>query len=141
MKHASQHDDAAVGIEPGVENQRLEPVVRRAFGWRNALHNRFQHVGNALAGLGADQDRIGGVEADGAFDHLLGARDVGALQIDLVDDGNDFEPMIDGKIGIGQRLRLDSLRRIDHQQRALARCQRARDFVGKVHVAGRIDQS
>ena len=29
LKHAGEHDDAAVGVEPGVENQRLEPVVGR----------------------------------------------------------------------------------------------------------------
>ena len=32
------------------------------------------------------------------------------------------------------------MRRIDHQQRALARGQAARHFVGKVNVAGSIDQ-
>ena len=55
------------------------------------LHDRFEHVGHALAGLGADQQRVGGIEPDRAFDHLLGALDVGAGQIDLVDDRNDFQ--------------------------------------------------
>jgi hypothetical protein len=32
------------------------------------------------------------------------------------------------------------LRRVDEQQRALARRQRARDLVGKIHVAGRVGQ-
>ena len=139
LKDASEHDDAAVRIEPGVENQRLEPVVGRALGRRNALHDGFENVGNALAGFGADEDGVGGVEADGAFDHFFGARDVGALQIDLVDDGNNFEAVIDGEIGIGQRLGFDALRGIDHEQRAFAGSQRARDFVGKIHVAGSVD--
>ena len=111
-----------------------------AFGRRNALHDGFQHVGHALAGLGADEDGVGGVEADGAFDHFFGARDVGALQIDFVDDRNDFEAVIDGEIRIGEGLRFDALRGIDDQQRAFARGQRARDFVGKIDVAGRVDQ-
>ena len=84
-------DHAAIGVEPGVEDQRLQAAVGIAFGRRNALHDGFEHVGNALAGLGADEDGVGSVEADGAFDHFFGARDVGALQIDLVDDGNNFE--------------------------------------------------
>ena len=93
-----------------------------------------------MSGLGADEDGVGGVEADGAFDHFFGARDVGAGQIDLVDDGNDFEAVIDGEIGIGESLGFDSLRGVDDQQRAFARGQGARDFVGKIHVAGGVDQ-
>ena len=69
---------------------------------------------------------VGGVEADRAFDHLLGARNVGAGQIDLVDDGNDFEAVIDGEIGVGQGLGFDALGGIHDQQRAFAGGQRAR---------------
>ena len=43
------------------------------------------------------------------LDHLPGARHVGAGQVDFVDDRNDLQPVIDGQIGIGQRLRLDAL--------------------------------
>jgi hypothetical protein len=41
---------------------------------------------------------------------------------------------------IRHRLRLDALRRINHQQRAFARTQAARHFVGKIHVAGRVNE-
>ena len=44
------------------------------------------------------------------------------------------------QIGVGERLRLHALRRIHHQQRAFARLQAARDFVGEIDVAGRVDQ-
>ena len=74
------------------------------------------------------------------LDHFFGARNVGALQIDLVDDGNDLEAVIDGEIGVGERLGFDALRGVDDEQRAFAGGERARDFVGKIHVAGRIDQ-
>ena len=140
LKNAGEHDDAAVRVEPGVENQRLEPVVGRSLGRRHALHNGLEHIGNALAGLGADEDGVGGVEADGAFDHFFGARNVGALQIDFVDDRNNFQAVINCEIRIGQRLGFDALGCVDHQQRAFARSQRARDFVGKIHVAGRVDE-
>ena len=140
LKYAGQDDDAAVGIEPGVENQRLEPVFGRSLGRRDALDDGFEHVGHALAGLGADEDGVGGIEADGAFDHFFGARNVGDLQIDLVDDGNDFEAVIDGEIGVGQGLGFDSLRGVDDEQRAFARGEGARDFVGKIDVAGSVDE-
>ena len=65
---------------------------------------------------------------------------VGLRQVDLVDDGNDLEVVLDREIGVRERLRLDSLRRVDDEQRALAGLQRARDLVGEVDVARRVDQ-
>ena len=72
----------------------------------------------------------------------LGARalHVGGREIDLVDDGNDLEPVVEREIEVGERLRLDTLGGVDDQERALARGQRAGDLVGEVHVARRVDQ-
>ena len=47
---------------------------------------------------------------------------------------------VDRLIDIGERLRLDALRGIDDQKRALDRAHRARDFIGEVDVAGGVDQ-
>ncbi len=44
------------------------------------------------------------------------------------------------QIGVGERLRLDALRSVHHQQRAFAGLQAARNFVGEIDVAGRVDQ-
>ena len=63
-----------------------------------------------------------------------------ALQVDFVDDRYDFETVIDGQVGVGQSLRFHTLRGVDHQERALAGSQRARDFVRKIHMAGGVDQ-
>jgi hypothetical protein len=41
---------------------------------------------------------------------------------------------------IRHRLRLDALRRVNHQQRPFARAQAARHFVGEIHMAGRVNQ-
>ena len=75
------------------------------------------------------------VEADDVLDLAARLFGLGAGQIDLVDDRNDLEVVLDRQIGVGQRLRLDALRRVDQQQRAFARGQRPRDLVGKVDVA------
>ena len=64
---------------------------------------------------------------------------VGRGQIDLVDDRHDLEPLLDRGVAVGDALRLDALRGIHHQQRAVARGERARHFVGEVHVAGGVD--
>ena len=61
-------------------------------------------------------------------------------QVDLVDDRDDLEVVVDREVGVGERLRLDALRRVDDEQRALARRERPRDLVGEVDVAGRVDQ-
>ena len=125
LAHGALHDpheddDAAIGIEPGIEDQSLQRSLRIARGRRQAVHDSLQHVGHADAGLGADRNGVGGVQSDGLLDRLLGAHDVGRGQIDLVNHGNDLQPVIDRQVSISQGLRLDALRGIDDQQRALA---------------------
>ena len=48
--------------------------------------------------------------------------------------------LFEREIDVGQRLRLDPLRGVDHQDRAFAGGQRARHLVVKVDVAGRVDE-
>ena len=79
-------------------------------------------------------------EADHVLDLLRHALGIGGGQVDLVDDRDDLEAGVDRELGVGERLRLDALRRVDHQHRALAGRERARDLVGEVDVAGRVDQ-
>ena len=63
-----------------------------------------------------------------------------AGKIDLVDDRDDGQVVGRGQIDVGQGLRLDPLRGVDHQQGALTGRQRSRDLVVKVDVAGRVDE-
>ena len=93
-----------------------------------------------MARLGADQHRIGCIQSYRAFNHLFRARYIRALKIDLVDDRNNLESVVDREVRVGQRLRFHSLRSIHHQQRAFARGERPRNFIGKIHVAGCVDQ-
>ena len=140
LEDASKYHHTAVGVEPGVEDQRLQPGVWIALGRRYALHDSFQYVGHPLASLRADEHGIGSVESDGAFDHFFRSRNVGALQIDLIDDRNYFESVVDRQVGVGERLCFHSLGSVDDEQGAFARSQRSRDFIRKVHVPGSIDQ-
>ena len=145
LAHAAVHDageddDAAVGVEPGVEDEGLERGFGIAFGRGQAVDDGFEYVGDALAGFGGDWDGVGGVEADGLLDHLLGAHDVGAGEVDFVDDGDDFEAVIDGEVGVGEGLGFDSLGGINDEQRAFAGGEGAGDFVGEVDVAGGVDE-
>ena len=83
-----------------------------------------------VAGIGAEQ--VGDLAGD-----PLG---LGARQVDLVEDRDQLEARLDRRVGVGDGLRLDSLRGVDDEQRPLAGGEAARDLVGEVDVAGRVDQ-
>ena len=70
----------------------------------------------------------------------FGQGDVGVRQIDFVDDRNDRQILFHRQMDIGDGLGFDALRGIDDQQRAFARAQAARDFVGEIDVAGSVDE-
>ena len=140
LHDAHQDDDAAIGIEPRIEDESLEGRVGIALGSGKPVHDRFQHIFHALAGLGAYGDGIGRVQPDGLLDVLLGAQNVGRGKVDLVDDRNDFQAVMDGQIGVGEGLRFHTLACVNDQKRALARGQRTRDLITEVHVARCINQ-
>ncbi len=45
---------------------------------------------------------------------------LGGGEVDLVDDRHDLVVVLDRLVDVGERLRLDALRRVDDQQRAFA---------------------
>ena len=140
VDHADDDHDAAVGVVPGVEDQRLERRVGIARRRVEPRDDRLENLADARAFLGAGENRRRGVEADDVLDLALALVRLRARQVDLVDDRDDLEVVVDGEVGVGQRLRLDALRRVDEQQRALAGGQRPGDLVAEVDVAGRVDQ-
>ena len=70
----------------------------------------------------------------------LGLGHVAGRQVDLVEHGDDLEVVVDRQVRVGDRLRLDPLRGVDEQHGAFAGRQAARDLVGEVDVAGRVDE-
>ena len=67
-----------------------------------------------------------GVEADDFLDLGLDLFRFGGGQVDLVDDGDDLVVVLDRLVDVGERLRFDPLRGVDHQQRAFAGGEAAR---------------
>src|SRR6187549_2626099 len=100
------------------------------------MNNRLEDFVNAGSFLGARQDGAARIETDNLFDLALGLFRLRSGQIDLVDDGDDLERVVDGKVRVGQRLRLDSLRSVNQQERALAGGQGPRHLVREIHVSG-----
>ena len=146
VDHAHEDDDAEVGVVPGIDEAGGQRRVAVARGRRDARDDRFEHVLHADAGLGAGEDRAAGLpgarglDADDLLDLLGDPLGLGRGEVYLVDNRQDFVIVLDRLVDIGERLRLHPLRRVDHQQRALARGEAAGDLVGEVDMAGRVHQ-
>ena len=95
---------------------------------------------NVDAVLGGNFRRVHGGDADDVLNFLLDLGGPRRRQVDLVDDGQDLQAVVNGQIGVRQRLGLDALRRVDDQHRALAGGQAAGDFIVEVDVARRVDE-
>ena len=140
VDHPHEGEHAAVLVVGRVEDQGPRRRLRVALGRRDVVDHRLQHAVHAEPGLGRDPqhvvrrvtDQLGDFERDGVR--------IGGLQVDLVDHRDDVEVVLDGQVGVGQGLCLKPLRRVHHQQRALAGSQAAAHLVGEVDVAGRVDQ-
>ena len=68
-----------------------------------------------------------GVDADHVLDLRLGVVRVGLRQVHLVEHRHHFDAEVERGVAVGDGLRFDALARIDDQQRAFARRQRAAD--------------
>ena len=140
VHHADARDRAAIAVVVRVEDERAERRLLLAPRRRNPRDDRLQQLGNAGALLGGDGQDLVPLGPDQVHDLLRPLLRLGAGQVDLVEDRDDLEPGVHREEEIAQRLRLDPLRGVHHQDRALARRQRARDLVGEVHVARGVDQ-
>ena len=104
------------------------------------MHDVLQHCVDVDAELGGDLRRILRGDGKDILDLPLDARGVGGGQVDLVEHGANFKIVLHGKVGVGERLRLDALRSVHDQHRALARGKRARHLVVEVNVARRVNE-
>ncbi len=138
--HADQRDHAKVVIEPGVDNQRLQRTFRIAFRRRNIAHQTLQHFRHADAGFRRAAHRIGSVDADDIFNLLRRTFRIGGRQIDFIQYRHNFQIHLDRGVAVRQGLRFYALSCVHHQQRAFARRQRARYFIGEVDVPWGIDE-
>ena len=135
-----EHHHALIGIVPGIEEQRPERTLLLASRRRDHAYDRLQNFAGADPLLSACCDGGLSVQPDHILDLLFRRFDVGVGKIDLVDHRNDLEVMIQRQIGVCQRLGLHALRCVHYQQRAFAGSHTAGDLIGKVHMAGCIDQ-
>ena len=140
VDHADDDHDAAIRVVPGIEDERLERRLGVAGGRRQPAHDRFENLRHAGSLFGAGEHGARSVEADDLLDLPPRFFRLRAREIDLVDHGDDLEAVLDGQIGIRERLRFDTLRGIHQEQGAFAGRERPRHLVGKVDVPRRVDE-
>ena len=137
---AHNDNDAQIGVVIRVNQKRLQGRGLIPLGRGQTFHNGFEHEVDANAGLGRDRHSIGGINADHFFNLFFDAIGLCSRQIDFVEHRHDLMSRVERVIDIGERLGFDTLRGVDDKERSFASCQRTRDFVSKVDVAGRIHQ-
>ncbi len=104
------------------------------------MYHSLQNLLDTNAVLRRDQRGILGFYADHILNLVLHPLRLCAGQIYLIDYRKYIQVMIQGQINIGQRLRLDSLGSIHHQDGPVTGSQTAAHFIVKIHMAGRINQ-
>ena len=139
--HTDIGDDAAVRVVHRVEDQRTRRRLRVAVRSGNLHDDVVEQIGDAFAGLARHAQHVTRLASDQSRDLLRVLVRLGTGQVNLVEHGDDGQIMVDGHVQVGQRLRLDALRRVDEQHRALACGQRARHLIREIHVAGGVDHA
>ena len=104
------------------------------------MHDLLKHCADVRTQLGGDGRRVVCRNAQNVLNLMPRHPDIGAGKIDFVDDGQDFQIIVNGQICVRQGLRLNPLRRVDDQQRALAGLQRAGYLVAEIDMPGCVDQ-
>ena len=104
------------------------------------MHNVLQHRGDVDALLGGDLRRVQRGQADDVLNLMLPPPRVGGGQVDFIEHRADLQVVVQGQIGVGQRLGLHPLGGVHHQHRPLAGGQGTAHFVVEVHMARGVDE-
>ena len=137
---ANAGDRAAIAVVVGIEDQGPQRRLGLSLGRPDAMHHRFEHLRHTRPVLGRDAKNVRRVRPDEIVDLLRAPVRLGAGEVDLVEHRDDLEPRIEREKEVGQRLGLNALRGVHHENRPLAGRQRTGDLVGEVHMARRVDQ-
>ena len=113
---------------------------RRRCGRRDARDDRLEDLGDAGPLLGAGEEDLLARDGERLLQLVHHPLRIGAGQVDLVDDRDDRQLLLHGEVDVGERLRLDALRGVDDEDRALAGRERSAHLVREVDVARRVDQ-
>jgi len=108
-----------------IEDERPQRCVFHATRRRDPCHDRLEEIGDAGAFLRRDGEDFLPLGADEVDDLLRSALRLRAGQVDLVEDRDDLETGVERQEEIAQRLGLDPLGGVHHENGPLARGERA----------------
>lgn len=131
--------DTAVRVVDRVEDHRAGGGGGDTDRGGDVADHAVQQGLHADAGLGRDLEDVLRLTADEVGELLGELLRLGGRQVDLVEDRNDREVVLHRQIEIGEGLRLDALRGVDQQDRALTGGEGPRHLVGEVDVPGGVD--
>ena len=113
-------NDTTEGIEHRVEDKRLKRSLRITFRSRNPFHYGIKNFLHALTGLSGSEKNLFLLAAQQVC-HLIGNDiDHCRFHINLVEDRNDLEIMLNGKVKVGYGLGLNTLGCINYKDGTLA---------------------
>ncbi len=112
--------DPAERVENRVEDQGLEWGLRVALRRGDLLHYGIQDRGDAFSGACGNLEHILRVAADQFADLVGDEFHLGRLHVYLVEHRDDFKPVVDGHVKVGDGLCLHALRGVHHKQSPLA---------------------
>ena len=140
VDNADECEDAAVLVVRRVEDERAGGRVGLAAGAgiRSTIASRTSSTPRPV--FAEIRRTCSGTSPSSSAISAAGAVGIGLREVDLVRDRDDLELVVEREVRVGERLRLDALRGVDEEQRALARLERPRDLVREVDVPGRVDE-
>ena len=122
VHHTELAHNAEVLVVEGVEDEGARGHGAIVRGRWNPFHHCRENVVDADAGLGGAQDGAGCIDAQDILDLFGDAVGVRGWQVDLVDDGDDLQVILHGEPDVSQRLCLDALARVDHEESTFTGC-------------------
>ena len=138
--HAHVDNRAAIGVVLAVKDQALQGSFAVALWGGNVVYDHLEHGVDVDPVFGRDLGCVHRWKANHVLNFVLDLLGPCRGQVDLIDDGQHLEAVVDGKVGVRERLRFNALRRVDNQHRALAGRQAPRDLVVEVHMARGVDE-
>ena len=117
LSHPDQRHNPQVVVEPGVNNQCLQGCFSITLGWRDFPDQIFQNILDAQTTLGAAAHGVGCLYTNDVLNFLGYAIRLSLRQVHLVEHRNHFQPLFNRGVTVGDRLGLNALACIHHQQR------------------------
>ena len=133
-------DRSSVVVVVGIEHHGLEVSCWGSRWGRDAFDDGRKEFIDSDASFSGAFDDFRRVDPEDMVHFGGDFIDSGVVEVDFVDDRNDFQVVVHGRIGVGDGLGFDALEGIDQEQGSFAAGQRAGDFVLEVDVAGGIDE-